>query len=590
MRSAEYPFLADWVAITTRWISLLSFAAALALSGGNHPVSEVLLFGAAAWNCFNSVLAILNKRLTIHRPINVAVDGLLSLILFALNDGSNGPLAWSGLLVFFSAAIYYELKGSMAVVAVLTALEVAVVALTTSAWPQMGLTAGFNIMTGGIFGAISLRLMDKLRANYQATLRNRAEKERNVQLTERSRMQTFYQLAETLSASLNYQTVLDTSLDLCTTALGGPETSAGQMASAVLLFTEEGSLQVSAYRRLPLADQNLNVPAKEGALKATISTAEPTLVENPTADPELSRMVLSQSAAAMLLLPLVRGLNSFGVMLFAHPEAGFFDTDRTEALEMISHQAMIAIQNARLYDDLQAEKERIVETQEEARKKLARDLHDGPTQSLAAIAMRINIARKLFETNPPEAVAELMRTEDLARRTTSEVRHMLFTLRPLILETEGLIPALKAMSARMMDTYQQKVRIQADPAVVTELEMGKQTVVFYLAEEAVNNARKHAKADLITVRLVFASPDRSIAGLEITDNGVGFDVEAVTSAYESRGSLGLVNLRERTDLIGGMLTIDSAPGKGTRIRVFIPLNQEAADRLERSRTVPTTNP
>jgi len=111
--------------------------------------------------------------------------------------------------------------------------------------------------------------------------------------------------------------------------------------------------------------------------------------------------------------------------------------------------------------------------------------------------------------------------------------------------------------------------------------MGKQGVIFFIAEEAVNNARKHAKASLIRVRL--RSLDHSLIILEIKDNGGGFDVKAVNQNYEKRGSLGMVNLSERTELINGLLHIDSAPGKGTNVQVYIPLTEDAADRLHRAK-------
>lgn len=154
---------------------------------------------------------------------------------------------------------------------------------------------------------------------------------------------------------------------------------------------------------------------------------------------------------------------------------------------------------------------------------------------------------------------------------------MLFTLRPLILESQGLGAALQAMAEKMRETFSQNVVINVDKALTEQLEMGKQGVIFYIIEEAVNNARKHANAATITVRLGLV--EQGIALLEIADNGMGFDVQAVNQAYDKRGSLGMVNLRERTELINGLLNIDSAPGKGTRVQVYIPLTEDAADRL-----------
>jgi signal transduction histidine kinase len=214
---------------------------------------------------------------------------------------------------------------------------------------------------------------------------------------------------------------------------------------------------------------------------------------------------------------------------------------------------------------------------------LARDLHDGPIQSVAAIAMRTDVTRHMLAQDPPAAGSELDKIEDLARRTTQELRHMLFTLRPLALESEGLAAALKTMAERTRETYHQDVEVEVDQRVIDSLELNKQTVVFYLVEEAVTNARKHAQAERIVVRLRHSPQDATIAVLEVIDNGKGFNVQEVMGAYEKRGSLGMVNLRERADLINGLLTVDSAPGKGTRIRVFVPLTEAAADRLQRGK-------
>ena len=268
-------------------------------------------------------------------------------------------------------------------------------------------------------------------------------------------------------------------------------------------------------------------------------------------------------------------------MLFAHPDPNYFTRERREMLDIIGRQAVIAVQNAGLYQDLVEEKERMVDVQEETRKKLARDLHDGPTQSVAAMAMRINLVRRMMQKNPKDAMDELQKIEELAHRTTKEIRHMLFTLRPLILESQGLNAALQAMAEKMRETFTQNVIVNVDESVLENMEMGKQGVIFYIIEEAVNNARKHASAAHIWVRL--RPFEAGIALLEIEDDGIGFDVGAVHKSYDKRGSLGMVNLRERTDLVTGLLNIDSAPGKGTRIQVYIPLSEEAADRLHHAK-------
>jgi signal transduction histidine kinase len=239
---------------------------------------------------------------------------------------------------------------------------------------------------------------------------------------------------------------------------------------------------------------------------------------------------------------------------------------------------MIALQNARLYRDLEQEKERIGEIQEDARRKLARDLHDGPTQSIGAIAMRVNFARRLMLRDPDKASEELFKIEELARRTTKEIRQMLFTLRPLVLESEGLVAALRQLAEKFQENHDQNVIVESKDDVVKDMELGKQGVIFFIVEEALSNARKHAQAKHIWVRLKRRG---ALLHLEIRDDGVGFDLESVQSNYEQRGSLGMVNLYERAELVNGILKIDSQRGRGTQIQVSIPMTIEAAEKLHR---------
>ncbi len=582
MRSSNYPYLADLIAISTRWLALLGLTVTLGITGGLTVVLGIVLGILAAWNFFVSILAMVNKRLIGHRVINIVIDCAGALALFILSGGILGPLVWVGVLALFSASLYYEIRGGVISGVLITLAQLSWAYFAQHSVPSLlpyGLIAVMNIGAGLVLGYAGFRLVRQLRHLYQKEMTQRKEAEMKARLQERTRMQALYQMTETLSTSLNYQVVLSTALDL-SAGLMGQDVHNNRLMSAVMLF-EGRDLVIGSARRLSPTDMKRSFPAKNGVLAEAIRTGGPQHVLTPAQDAELNSLMGLQDCNAAFCLPLMRGMSAYGVLLYAHPDANFFTTERREMLEMVGHQAVIAIQNANLYQDLEREKEHLVDSQEEARKKLARDLHDGPTQSVSAIAGRLAIARKLLEINPDEAADELSKLEELARRTTQEIRHMLFTLRPLALETDGLAAALTLMAEKMRDVYQQNVRVDVDDAAVNELDLPKQTVVFYIAEEAVNNARKHAQADEIAVSLNYMAQDKEFILLEVADNGAGFDVQAVNQAYERRGSLGMVNLRERADLINGHLNIHSAPGRGTRVRVIIPVNQAAADRLQR---------
>jgi signal transduction histidine kinase len=378
-----------------------------------------------------------------------------------------------------------------------------------------------------------------------------------------------------LNAALNYERVMDMALDLATSALTDAE--AGGLVSALLLFDGE-ELQLVSERGFLRADLNTSIPGHAGIVEKAMSSGQLEGTGDPASDPELGRLLAMRKCSIAVCIPLVVGLEVYGIMLFGHPRQDYVTEEGLEILESIAQQAIVALQNARLYGELEREKERMAEIQEEARNKLARDLHDGPAQSIGAIAMRVNFARRLVNRDANRAADELYKIEELARRTSKEIRQMLFTLRPLILESEGLRAALKDLSRKFAEMHDQTVRVDVDPQIENEMEVGKQGVVFFIVEEAVNNARKHASAENIWVRL---KPDGQMAVLEIEDDGVGFDVAEVQEGYEQRGSLGMINLHERAEMVHGILRIDSNPGQGTRISVRIPMTVEAAESLHR---------
>ena len=583
----DYPFLADWLAISLRWLVLFGMAISLLVAGHfSWPVLAALLI-CILWNIFSFILAMVNRRLPAHRMINVSVDVIVSSGLFFLSGGITGPLPWVGLLTLFSAAVYFGWRGSLLTACIVSIIQMAYSLVSFT--PSLLLVDYFSIFfvsylfTGLIIGLLSQQAVGSMRLRYFDLVGKRLEDERRAQRRERDHMRSVFYMIETLSSSLNYQTVIETALDISSEAVGVTEADDQTLVRAALLFGER-DLQIQVARGLSYEDMQLTFPAKEGVIKDVLNSGKPKVISSPSQDIELQNLDCLKRCSTVLLLPLIRGQNFYGLMLFGHPDERFFNADRCEILEVLSHQAVVAIQNARLFQDIAEEKERILTTQEEERKKLARELHDGPTQSISAIAMNISIARRLLEKDKHEADEELIRIESMARRTIEEIRTMLFTLRPLVLESDGLIPALQTMADKMSSTYNQCIQLELDREVVDKLELNKQNILFYLVEEAVNNARKHAKANDIQVKLHYVSSNKEMALLEIIDDGVGFDVEEIYKTYERRGSLGMVNLRERAELINGKLNIYSKPGEGTSVQVAIPFTKEAEELLANGST------
>jgi signal transduction histidine kinase len=579
MRTFETPYAADWFAISLRWAVMLGLVVSLSLGGSLTLSIAWPLAVMIIWNMGMTILASLNKRLIYHRQVNLGIDILLSGTFFWVQGGLSGPASWAGLLPILTGTAYYEFIGALVAAGLFAVFVFITTRFYTSTLSSMTLVWIVGILClGGLFGFLGTQLMKRLRIRRQSML-EAEEKKRNFQ---GERLRAIYELISTLTATLSYKRVLDSALDMSYSALSpdADESANEPLVSAVLLF-RGGQLRVGSARRFTVADTRVTFDGSEGILKKVFDEGEPVFSKDIGYDPELGRVIALRNCTSAYCFPLRSGFNVYGAMLYAHPEPNYFTSDRRDLLDIIGRHAVIAIQNARLYQDLVEEKERMIEVHEEARKKLARDLHDGPTQSVAAMAMRINIIRRMLEKNVKGVPEELIKIEDLAHRTTKEIRHMLFTLRPLILESEGLGAALKAMADKTRETFNQNVVINIDEQIASQMEVGKQGVIFYIIEEAINNARKHANASNIWVRLL--PYQEGLAVLEIEDDGIGFDVEAVNKAYNKRSSLGMVNLRERSELVNGLLNIQSELGKGTKVTVYLPLSEEAADRLQHAR-------
>jgi signal transduction histidine kinase len=258
--------------------------------------------------------------------------------------------------------------------------------------------------------------------------------------------------------------------------------------------------------------------------------------------------------------------------------SGNFNQNDLHLLESVASFAAIAIENARLHRNVLAERDRVIAAEEQARKELARDLHDGPTQLVASILMSLDFAKQAWVKDRSLIPAEFDNMFSLASRASHQMRTMLFELRPLVLETSGLQPALQVFLERRQKDIGLKPKLTLE--VQTSNPSGEiarpdakvENTIFAIVQETVNNAIKHAKAENIMVSL---REDEDTIFVTIADDGVGFDVEQVMSNYEQRGSLGMINLQERTEVVGGEINIDAAPGKGARFNLHVPKSPDA---------------
>lgn len=194
------------------------------------------------------------------------------------------------------------------------------------------------------------------------------------------------------------------------------------------------------------------------------------------------------------------------------------------------------------------------------RQRLARELHDSVSQALYGISLGAHTAHEALESQDSvQSLDSLEYVIELAEAGLAEMHALIFELRPESLETEGLVAALQKQVAVLRTRYQLTVEAELSEEGILSLE--QKEAVYRIAQEVLHNIVKHAHASIVTLRL--ACQDRQLL-LDIRDNGRGFDAAGVFP-----GHLGLYSMRERAERLGGTLTIESAPGQGTRIQVCI---------------------
>ena len=316
---------------------------------------------------------------------------------------------------------------------------------------------------------------------------------------------------------------------------------------------------------------NRRIRTDEGIAGWVFTRRLPATVHHAASDPRfLTRMdeTLAFQTVSLLAAPLIYKGNPIGVIEVLNKQSGErFNADDQELLMAFGAQSAIVIENARLYQQIVAERDRILAVEEQVRRELARDLHDGPSQILASLVMGLKHLRNVIVRQPERTELEVNDLERLATTAMHQVRNMLFDLRPVALETQGLLSALQVYVERQRDSTGVPVYLEADDVTV-RFPPKVEGAVFSIIQEAVGNAKKHAQAKSIWIS---AHETGDALVLSVRDDGKGFDVTSVEEAYAQRGSLGLLNMKERAEIARGKLTIDSKIGKGTKVILALPL-------------------
>jgi signal transduction histidine kinase len=312
------------------------------------------------------------------------------------------------------------------------------------------------------------------------------------------------------------------------------------------------------------------MPADQGIAGWIFTHRQPVIIEDVSRDERFFKGIeesLGYRTRSLIGVPLMTKGEMIGVLEVLKRSGEKFDEQDLDTLSALAGQAAIAIVNARLYSQIREERDRMLGIEEELHKKLARDFHDGPAQTLASLIMDIEFTQKLLERDPSKAEAELLQLKEKATKAMHQARTTMFELRPLILETEGLKAALEYYVKRLRQTENMSIHLQIE-GLEESLPPRVKDIVFAIVREAINNIKKHARAN--NVWLTAIRRERELL-TTIQDDGQGFNLEEVEISYATRGSIGLLNLYERAEMLGGRISIESALGQGTTVSLTVPL-------------------
>ncbi|MGH4122558.1 MAG: histidine kinase [Clostridium sp.] len=214
---------------------------------------------------------------------------------------------------------------------------------------------------------------------------------------------------------------------------------------------------------------------------------------------------------------------------------------------------------------------KILEAQENERKRISRDIHDGPAQHIANIIMKADICKKVIQKDLDEGLKELSDLKESVKVALKEVRSIIFDLRPMTLDDLGLNKTIEQAVKSISEEFSMDINLKLKP-MDTEVESIIQVAVFRILQEIFNNIKKHSKANHVEVKLDFGT---KYLRLLISDDGIGFDVEETLKKVKTKGtSYGLIGILDRVNQLQGQIHIESRAEAGCVYNVLLPVNRE----------------
>lgn len=370
------------------------------------------------------------------------------------------------------------------------------------------------------------------------------------------------QVAQKITSELELAKVLPTVVQIA-------EELVDADAGVIALLDEERDVITYPYlHNIPLELTEVTVPSGEGLAGQVMTSGCPTVVEDYSTYPEAVEAFVRAGLASVVAVPIVSGDRVFGALaVFSLKERKSFSERDTALIAGVGRQAGIAIENARLYENLRFYVRQITKAEEDERKRIARELHDETAQTLAVLSRRLDAISMDSEQLPEPVIQRLEDMRELTHSTLQGVRRFSQDLRPSTIDDLGLLPTLEGLTTDLIE----KGRIKAELKVLGDkrrLSPETELNLFRITQEALRNVEKHSGASRVVITVAFGADEVRIT---VEDNGRGFKQPDRTDELAATGKLGLIGMYERARLLGGTLTVHSKLGEGTTIVVDVPV-------------------
>ncbi len=297
---------------------------------------------------------------------------------------------------------------------------------------------------------------------------------------------------------------------------------------------------------------------------------EDTCFLSPDAFASMAQVDPLPGTNAVACFPLRSADRLEGLLALFLEDASHSDPDAFNSVRLICRQAAVALQNARLFSELQQKEKltrkllrQVLTAQENERQRIARELHDDTAQSLTATLIAIGAVR---EQLPAESNRQLSQVEDMTKEAIADLRKTILALRPSALDDHGLFAGVRAYAGQRLETAGIEVTFEEN-GLDSDIEPEIELIIFRVVQEAVNNIARHSQATSAAIK--FWTEQDSV-NTEVTDDGVGFEAKAESGISPDGTHLGLVGMHERVEFVGGTLSIVSDSSHGTRLVFKVP--------------------